>query len=134
MYYWAIQIDTATDLKHELKVLSPHTIVDWRNFCCDICALYFVNNPQKIGGMSRVIYMIKSLMYTLGPGHIVEIDESAFGKSKYNKGRFIKTQWVFGGIDITTRECFLVEVDQRDAATLLPIIEQYILPGNVCNL
>jgi transposase-like protein len=35
---------------------------------------------------------------------------------------------VFGGIDRDTRECFAVLVKKRDAATLLPIIHQFILP------
>jgi hypothetical protein len=39
-------------------------------------------------------------------------------------------QWVFGGIDTTTRKCFFGTVEHRDAATLLPIIEEFILPGN----
>jgi transposase-like protein len=36
---------------------------------------------------------------------------------------------VFGGIDRDTRECFAVTVEKRDAPTLLPIIQQFILPG-----
>ncbi|CAF3281361.1 unnamed protein product [Rotaria sp. Silwood2] len=99
---------------HELDIGSPNTVVDWKNFCRDICAQYLVNNPMRIGG----------------PGHIVEIDESCFGKRKYNRGRIIREQqWVFGGIDRQTRRCFLVPVDHRDSQTLLPIINQYILPG-----
>ena len=30
-----------------------------------------------------------------------------------------------------TGECFLVEVDHRDAATLLPLIQQHIRPGSI---
>jgi hypothetical protein len=36
---------------------------------------------------------------------------------------------VFGGIDLQTKECFTVEVDKRNSQTLIPIIQQYILPG-----
>ncbi len=43
--------------------------------------------------------------------------------------RSVSTQWVFGGIDRDTRECFAVPVNQQDAANLLPIIQQFILPG-----
>ena len=61
---------------------------------------------------------------------MVKIDESCFGKQKYNRGRILREQqWVFGGIDIQTKKCFMVEVDQRNTQTLLPIIQQYILPG-----
>ena len=32
------------------------------------------------------------------PGMTVEIDESQFGKTKFNLGRYIEGQWVFGDI------------------------------------
>ena len=58
-----------------------------------------------------------------------------FGKRKYERGRYIDyQQWVFGGIDTTTKKCFLVPVDRRNALTLIPIIRQYILPGNLIIL
>ena len=38
-------------------------------------------------------------------------------------------QWVCGGIDRESRECFMVSVDRGDAQTLLPIINQFILSG-----
>ena len=50
-----------------------HTAVDWYNFIRDVCAQYFVDNPCKIGG----------------PGIDVEIDESKFGKRKYNRGWYV---------------------------------------------
>ena len=40
-------------------------------------------------------------------------------------------QWmVFGGIDTTTRETFFVPVEDRSADTLIPIIQENILPGS----
>ena len=59
----------------------------------------------------------------------VEIDESKFGKTKFNRGRYIEGQWVFGGICSQTKACFLVPVGQGDKDTLLPIIRVHILPG-----
>ena len=38
---------------------------------------------------------------------------------------------MFGGTERVTGDSFLVEVDKRDAATLLPIIDEYILPGSI---
>jgi hypothetical protein len=29
----------------------------------------------------------------------VEIDEAKIGKRKYNRGRYLEEQWVFGGIE-----------------------------------
>ena len=61
----------------------------------------------------------------------MEIDESKFGRRKYNRGRYVDGHWVFGGTERITGESFLVEVTKRDAATLLPIIRQHIKPGSV---
>ena len=61
----------------------------------------------------------------------VEIDESKFGRRKYNRGRLVEGHWVFGEVERITGECFLVEVEHRDAATLLPLIQQYIRPGSI---
>ena len=60
---------------------------------------------------------------------MVEIDESKFGKRKYNHGRYQDGHWVFGGVEQGTGDCFMVEVPNQTAATLLPIIAQYIGPG-----
>ena len=95
--------------------ISTKTAVDWYNFIRDVCAQYFVDHPVKIGG----------------PGIELEIDESKFGRRKYNRGRYVDGHWVFGGTERLTGESFLVEVQQRDAQTLLPIIRQYIRPGSV---
>ena len=66
-----------------------------------------------------------------GPGKEVEIDESKFGKRKYNRGRAVDGHWVFGGMERGSGLSFLVEVDRRDAATLLPLITNYVRPGTV---
>ncbi|RUS82738.1 hypothetical protein EGW08_009518 [Elysia chlorotica] len=93
--------------------MATEAIVNWRNYIRDVFAEYFIANPLAIGG----------------PGHVVEIDESAFVKRKCNVGRAVRTQWVFGCIDVESKHGFLVAVPQRDAATLLPILQQYVLPG-----
>jgi len=36
---------------------------------------------------------------------------------------------VFGGIEEGSRKTFLVPVEKRDRATLIPIIQKFILPG-----
>lgn len=65
-----------------------------------------------------------------GPGKTVKIDESKFGKRKFNKGKRVDGQWVFGGIERESGEVFMVPVDRRDKATLLLIIEEWILKGS----
>ncbi|KAK4290150.1 hypothetical protein Pmani_036937 [Petrolisthes manimaculis] len=66
-----------------------------------------------------------------GKDMIVEIDESKFGKRKYNVGRIVEGQWVFGGICRETKSTFLVPVEKRDKDTLLQIIKDKIEPGSI---
>ena len=43
----------------------------------------------------------------------VEIDESKFDKRKYNRGRNVKGQWVFGGVERGSGKTFLAAVHDR---------------------
>ena len=93
--------------------MASEAIVNWKNYCRDICAEHLVLNPMILGG----------------PGKCVEIDETAFVKRKYNVGHRVKTQWVFGGLEIGSRKCFLVAVKDRSADSLIPVLQKYVLPG-----
>ena len=57
-----------------------------------------------------------------GVGKVVEIDESKFGKRKYNRGRRRGGQWVWGGVERGSDEVFMQIAPSRDAETLLPVI------------
>jgi hypothetical protein len=70
---------------------------------------------------------------------IVEIDESKFGKRRYNRGHRVEGNWVFGGTEriwndekgcYKAGKIFLEVVDRRDASTLIPLIKKYIRPGS----
>ena len=74
-----------------------------------------------------------------GKGVIVEMDESKFGKRKYNKGHRVEGNWVWGCVerivDPNTREAragkvVMVVVTKRDIATLKPLILRFIKPGS----
>ena len=101
----------------ELEIGSEKTVVDWKQVCCDVCVSYFLNHPQQSGGVDRV----------------VEIDESLFARRKYNRGRVVPEQWIFGGYDPVDKKGFLVPVPRRDAATLLPSTQQWVLPGTTVH-
>ena len=101
----------------EVDIGSEQTIVDWKQFCRDVCVSYFLNHPEPIGGENRV----------------VEIDESLFVRRKYNGGRIVKEQWIFGGYDAVEKKSFLVPVPARDAGTLLPIVQQWVMPGSIIH-
>ena len=66
-----------------------------------------------------------------GVGVRVQIDESKFGKRKYHRGKRVEGQWVLGGIEEHSRKNFMVPVEKRDAATLIPIILKWIKPGSI---
>lgn len=93
--------------------LTGKTICDWASFAREVMVAWSLAQKEKIGGV----------------GQIVEIDESKFGKRKYNVGRVIEGQWVFGAFCRNTRSCFMVPVENRNRDTLLAIIKDRILPG-----
>ena len=45
--------------------------------------------------------------------HTVEIDECLLVCRKYNVGRMVQEQWVFGGYDVQSIVGFMVPVDQE---------------------
>lgn len=83
----------------------------------------------------------------------IQIDESKFGKRKYNRGSHIEGVWVFGMVEaIKTDETYLAYISEgqyevrpkykagkafvctvpnRSAATLIPIIQAYCARGTV---
>ena len=75
-----------------------------------------------------------------GYGCIVQIDETKFGKRKYNRGHRVEGNWVFGGIEylydhlngcFRAGKTFTVVVPKRDRETLFPIIARWIRPGTL---
>lgn len=67
-----------------------------------------------------------------GEGIIVEVDESKFGKRKYNRGHRVEGVWVVGGVERTeARGLFAVTVRNRNAQTLKDVIEAHVLPGSI---
>lgn len=83
-------------ISNQLEI-DPGTAVDWASFCREVVFDAYVINGQKIGG----------------PGVVVEIDESKFGKRKYHRGHYVEGQWVFGGYERGTGRIFMVAVEKR---------------------
>jgi len=52
-----------------LSGLTAKTVVDFLNFCREVCSVVIEDQSEPIGGV----------------GKVVEIDESKFGKRKYNR-------------------------------------------------
>ena len=68
------------DARHELQIGSENSIVDLNQNCRDTAVSHFINNPVQIRGLD----------------HIVEIDQSLFSRRKYNIGRTVPEQRIFG--------------------------------------
>ena len=104
---------SAEEAQHEFQIGSEHSVVYWNQYCRDMAVSQFVNNPVQIGGS----------------GHTVEIDKSLFSRRNYNRGRIVPQQWIVGDYDPATKEGFLLPVPRRNAATLMPLIIQWVRPG-----
>ena len=118
-YYFARQTHTYEEIYFDMQrddgsQPSPNSISDWMEFYRQICGAYFATHPTKLGG----------------PGMVVEIDETVITKRKYNRGALrAEEQWVFGIVDRGTGRCALWPVERRDAATLLQLIQNFVLPN-----
>ena len=115
-YYWLCGVSRTTALA--MTGHSPNTVTDFYGHFRQLVASSLEDTDTQIGG----------------PGIIVEIDESKFGRRKYNRGHRIEGAWVFGGIERTTEQKFFVKVvDNRNAETLLEAIEEHVLPGSIIH-
>ncbi|KAJ8932577.1 hypothetical protein NQ314_014568 [Rhamnusium bicolor] len=103
-------------IQRELDISSA-TIVDYFSFIREVFIYWASKNSEVIGG----------------EGKIVEIDEAKIGKRKYNKGRYLEGQWVFGGIERGSRKFFMVAVEDRSSETLLSIIREKIRPNTTIH-
>ena len=64
----------------------------------------------------------------------MEIDESKFGKRKYNRGHRVEGVWVLGGVERTDQQrLFLEVVESRDTATLLEVIRRKVHPESIVH-
>lgn len=118
LYNFSIGIKQVDAKEALVGLMSRKSIAVWFNYYRDLFSQDLLANPVRLGGGA----------------HVVQIDESYFsGKRKYNRGRVLGgviDPWIFGMIDSTTREVSLNIVQDRTAATLIPLIEQTVIPGS----
>ncbi|CAG4920008.1 unnamed protein product [Colias eurytheme] len=102
--------------------VSEATICDWYSYCRETVVVHQLENQQerpKIGG----------------PGKVVQLDESKFGRRKYNRGRRVEGHWVLGMVDDETNELRL-EVcpnNERSAEVLIPLIKKHVAEGSIIH-
>ncbi|CAK1597651.1 unnamed protein product [Parnassius mnemosyne] len=102
--------------------LSMATIADWYSYCRETVVIYQINVQKNIGKIG-------------GPGKVVQIDESKFGKRKYNKGRHIEGHWVLGLIEDGSEDLRLEVCPEnvRSAEVLVPLIQKHVIEGSIIH-
>ncbi|CAF0747971.1 unnamed protein product [Brachionus calyciflorus] len=117
---WSLEIGIAKscelNILDEIKI-SRYTVSKIFKYLRLCCCVFIDKTNIKLGGKSCII----------------EIDESLFGKVKYNKGKDLRKKkvWVFGLIERLSGRCYLQVVPNRKAETLLAIIYDHVLPGSI---
>ncbi len=89
-YYW-VKSTRNDRCQFELGIGSNHTTVDWYNFCREVCSEILIEDSEIIGG----------------PGRVVEIDESKFGKRKYHRGKKVDGCGYLVELSVTVEGVFL---------------------------
>lgn len=72
-HHWTHDQVIFEDFHNDEQCLSRATITDWYNYCREVVVICQLKNMETIGKIG-------------GPGKVVQVDESKFGKRKYNKG------------------------------------------------
>ncbi|CAH4034364.1 unnamed protein product [Pieris brassicae] len=120
-YYTAIHEDPYKENRQQC--ISRATINDWYNYCRETIVIYQRDKIQilaKIGG----------------PGKIVQINESRFGKRKYNRGRLIEGNWVIGMIEDKSGDLRLEVCSDniQSAEVLVPLIQKHVEIGTTIHI
>jgi ISXO2-like transposase domain len=98
--------------------LTTHAVVDYYAYFRQLVSSSLEPDDSFIGG----------------PGVVVEVDESKFGKRKYNRGKHVEGAWVIGGIERTLEGKFFAEVvERRDSETIVDVLSRHLLPGTILH-
>jgi len=110
LYEWSrggLMSEIAVDVK-----VSREAVVVWAAFARQVMA-------ERVGEMSQRIG---------GEGCVVEIDETLITHRKYNVGRIVKQQWLFGGVvrGRSPPEFFVELVPDRKRETLVEVLKRRV--------
>jgi hypothetical protein len=117
LYFWLTNMPTLSILAM-FSPISSATVTKWHKYFNELIEVQCHDLEEPIGG----------------PGIVVEVDESKFGKRKYHRGKRVDGVWVVGGVERTPeRRIFMVTVADRSETTLESIIHSYVAPGSIVN-
>ena len=109
-------------IKVNLKFIATAVNFNYKNFKLNMkilnnnCKNRFFDDFEKVGG-DKII---------------VEIDESKFGRRKYNRGHKVEGVWVLGMVERTKKsKILLIPIPNRTKETLTELIRRYVLPGSI---
>ncbi|KAL0879263.1 hypothetical protein ABMA27_003043 [Loxostege sticticalis] len=104
------------------EMFNRATINDWFNYCRESIVIYQMDKNECVGKIG-------------GPGKIVQIDESKFGKRKYNRARHIEGHWVLGMIEDGSEDLRLEVCPDniRSAEVLEPLIKKHVEVGTTIH-
>ena len=119
LHHWATnaKINTTAGAVRVSRV----SVMQANKFTWEVCSTKLLQNPIVLGN----------------PGVVVEINESLFShKVKAHRGHPPRKEiWVFGIVDTSHQPAlgYMQIVPQRNAATLLPIIQSHVQPGSIVH-
>lgn len=98
-------------VRRELNI-AQNTVIEWYNFCREICLEIMLKRDEKIGGLGKVI----------------EFYDFKFEKVKYLKGNCFNGDFIFFGIEKgdQPKHCFLKVLQDKSRETLIALITRNI--------
>ncbi|KCZ76925.1 hypothetical protein H311_02071, partial [Anncaliia algerae PRA109] len=87
--------------------------------------------------LKKVHVRLKDLCYDkteqiCGPGIVVEVDESKFGKRKYHRRHRVEGVWVLDVVERSPfRRVIFVPIEKRNSVNLILLLRKYIHPQSI---
>lgn len=103
---------------------------------CIICRITGLSKQTIYGIIQKfnydeVLVHYLDYIYLGGNENVVEIDETKLGKRKYNRGHSVEGAWVFGAVERSSKNIFVLPVLNRTKVELEGIIRKYIKPYTI---
>jgi hypothetical protein len=115
-YLWLTHCTHATIMHHTGH--SEHTVTSYMVYFRQLVSEMIDTDDTIIGG----------------PGVVVQIDETKFGKRKYNRGHRVDGTWVIVGVEITDERLLFAEVvPDRTAVTIENVLSRHVAEGSIIH-